>query len=257
MLITLLSDLHLESQMLSNLTGTDVLLLAGDTAEVKNLPRYNSFFREISEKFGKIFIIAGNHEFYGGDWDTVIKSMREILSPWDNIRVLENEATEIAPDLVLFGATMWTDFNKEDWASIQECKKSMNDYYQITRGKTKAYGTTFLHPDDVLERYYDSFAALKLDVESCPTKKFIVMTHHAPSHKSIHLRFEQLTELNGGFINNLDNFIWNHPNIKFWVHGHVHNSFDYNIATCRVMCNPRGYGKENKFFFKNNFTFEV
>jgi predicted phosphohydrolase len=237
--------------MLSNLTGTDVLLLAGDTAEVKNLPRFSSFFEEISEKFGKIFIIAGNHEFYGGNWDTVIKSMRDIFSPWKNIRVLENEATEIAPDLVLFGATMWTDFNREDYASMQECKRSMNDYFQIRKGNG------FLQPHHVLTRYNESIAALKMDVEAFPTKKYIVMTHHAPSHKSIHRRFEQLTELNGGFVNDLDNFIWNHPNIKFWCHGHVHNSFDYNIATCRVMCNPRGYGKENKFFFKDNFTFEV
>ena len=251
MKITLLSDLHLEGQVLSELTGSDVLLLAGDTAEVRNLPRYPSFFEEISEKFRDIFIIAGNHEFYGGSWETTIKTMQDVFAPWKNIRVLENEATEIAPDLVLFGATMWTDFNKENYGSMQECKHAMNDYALIREG------AGFLQPNDVLNRYYESLHSIKFCVESYPTKKFIVMTHHAPSQKSIHPRFTDYGPLNGGFCNDLDQFIWDHPNIKFWVHGHCHNSFDYKIGTCRVMCNPRGYGKENKFFFKKDFSFEV
>jgi hypothetical protein len=25
------------------------------------------------------------------------------------------------------------------------------------------------------------------------------------------------------------------------IHGHTHDSFDYNIGKCRVVCNPRGY----------------
>lgn len=26
-----------------------------------------------------------------------------------------------------------------------------------------------------------------------------------------------------------------------WVHGHTHDSFDYDVRGCRVVCNPRGY----------------
>jgi len=37
------------------------------------------------------------------------------------------------------------------------------------------------------------------------------------------------------------------------VHGHIHESFDYQVGNCRVVCNPRGYlqhgrGLENKRF---------
>jgi Icc-related predicted phosphoesterase len=33
-----------------------------------------------------------------------------------------------------------------------------------------------------------------------------------------------------------------------WVHGHVHQSFDYLVGATRVICNPHGYGKENLRF---------
>ena len=28
---------------------------------------------------------------------------------------------------------------------------------------------------------------------------------------------------------------------SLWLHGHTHESFDYNIKNTRVVCNPRGY----------------
>jgi hypothetical protein len=29
-----------------------------------------------------------------------------------------------------------------------------------------------------------------------------------------------------------------------WIHGHTHDSFDYDLAGTRVVCNPRGYAKD-------------
>ena len=51
--------------------------------------------------------------------------------------------------------------------------------------------------------------------------------------------------MNGAFVSNLDEFIMDHPQIKLWTHGHVHNVFDYTIGETRVVCNPRGYPGEN------------
>jgi Icc-related predicted phosphoesterase len=37
---------------------------------------------------------------------------------------------------------------------------------------------------------------------------------------------------------------------RLWIHGHTHESFDYEIGKTRVVCNPRGYAsiEENKGF---------
>ena len=42
-----------------------------------------------------------------------------------------------------------------------------------------------------------------------------------------------------GFINELPAEFFKVP--VLWVHGHTHDSFDYQIGNCRVVCNPRGY----------------
>jgi Icc-related predicted phosphoesterase len=40
------------------------------------------------------------------------------------------------------------------------------------------------------------------------------------------------------------------PPVKLWIHGHTHESMDYDIEGTRVVCNPRGYLPEepNKRF---------
>jgi hypothetical protein len=33
---------------------------------------------------------------------------------------------------------------------------------------------------------------------------------------------------------------------KLWIHGHTHDSSDYELNGTRVICNPRGYCKAGK-----------
>jgi hypothetical protein len=33
------------------------------------------------------------------------------------------------------------------------------------------------------------------------------------------------------------------PGVSMWCHGHVHDSFDYQVGGCRVVANPAGYIK--------------
>ncbi len=40
------------------------------------------------------------------------------------------------------------------------------------------------------------------------------------------------------FARNLDSLV---EQAEYWIHGHTHDSFDYGLGMCRVMCNPRGY----------------
>jgi DNA repair exonuclease SbcCD nuclease subunit len=252
MKITLLSDLHLESQGLSGLSGGDVLLLAGDTCEVNNLSRFTGFMEEISEKFRNVYVIAGNHEFYGSDINLAEQLMRDIYKPYKNIDVLINESRELTDKIRLWAGTFWTNFNNEDFASEQECNRCMNDFRCISNGR----GGLF-HPADAIAEYNKAKASLESNLNYFNQKEFVVMSHHAPSQLSINAKFKPYQELNGGFCNHLDGFIWGYPQIKFWCHGHVHNSFDYKVGSCQIYCNPRGYGKENKFLFNKNFSFEV
>jgi hypothetical protein len=71
-------------------------------------------------------------------------------------------------------------------------------------------------------------------------QKVWVLTHHAPSYQSIHPKYRMET-VNGSYASDLDDLILSHPQIKYFSHGHTHESMSYTIGECRVICNPRGY----------------
>ena len=75
-----------------------------------------------------------------------------------------------------------------------------------------------------------------------------MVTHHAPSIRSIADRYKS-DPVSAAFASNMDDFILEHQP-RLWIHGHTHESFDYEIGKTRVVCNPRGYAsiEENKRF---------
>ena len=53
--------------------------------------------------------------------------------------------------------------------------------------------------------------------------------------------FRSDTIMNGAYSSDLNDFILDNPQIKYWTHGHTHEPFRYMIGQCEVICNPRGY----------------
>ena len=49
--------------------------------------------------------------------------------------------------------------------------------------------------------------------------------------------------LTPAFASNLENLM-DGDRLAFWVHGHMHESYDYEIYGTRVVCNPRGYAPD-------------
>lgn len=71
----------------------------------------------------------------------------------------------------------------------------------------------------------------------------VVISHHAPFAGSVHESFKG-DVLNAFFVNDLDPNRF--PKTRLWIHGHVHDPFDYivhddNGHKIRVVCNPLGY----------------
>ena len=72
----------------------------------------------------------------------------------------------------------------------------------------------------------------------------MVITHHAPSRKSIHPRFAD-SLMNACFVSDAERLI-DGSRAHLWIHGHTHDSFDYFVNGTRVLCNPRGYVVDDK-----------
>jgi Icc-related predicted phosphoesterase len=86
-------------------------------------------------------------------------------------------------------------------------------------------------------------------------KKSVIITHHAPSKKSIPLSFQK-DILSAAYASNLDNFVAD-AGADLWIHGHIHHQLDYRMGKTRIICNPRGYPDEPSDRFEPNLVIEV
>jgi len=247
----LISDIHFSSYKLDDLRGINpsspILMLLGDVCEVYNFNHVKKFFEYISKNWNTVLYVPGNHEFYGGDLRNTVNEIRRNLSVFKNIILIDNEVISI--DNVRFiGSTLWSDMEKENPLSMMTCKDYINDYHHIwKRDKGKI---TRITPQDTIRLFKRNINFIKTVLD--PLCDNVVLTHHAPSFKSISPQYVG-NACNGAFVSDLDEFILNHPEIKIWAHGHTHSKVDYEIGSCRVIGNPLGYRGE---LFKNENAYK-
>jgi Icc-related predicted phosphoesterase len=260
MKIALVSDVHLEFGDLDfeNDSGADVLILGGDICIANDITqrdpyntmgeeyrsnRFHDFFQRCCERFPHVIFIVGNHEHYHGDFARTVPHFKDVLGYLPNLHILEKE-TFVLDDITFIGGTLWTDMNKRDNRTLHDISRMMNDFRCVDntnktedhRGWPGRFTTTDAANDhDAMVAFIDQTIAAN------PAGRYVVVGHHAPSKLSTHPRYQDQFIMNGGYSSELDDFIQDHPQIKLWTHGHTHEDFDYMIAGCRILCNPRGY----------------
>ncbi len=232
MKILVYSDLHLEfSGLTVPKTGYEVVLLAGDIHVGSDGAKWaKAQFPQVP-----VIYICGNHEFYNGEINDVIAKIRAECDG-SNVHFCDDETIEIG-DYRFICATLWSDFRLEGDAesSKQQAAREMNDYHVIS------YRDSLLKPADTEKFHYASRSFIQSQLALNPEKndKAVVVTHHAPSRKS--LLYERIDlDISPVYASSQDDLIKQYAP-KLWVHGHTHESVDYYIETTRVLSNPRGY----------------
>ena len=226
MQINFISDLHLEfGPMEIEPEAGDVLVLAGDI-DIKGRV---DWINDIASKFNHVIYVLGNHEFYNGTMDSIYRKTREGLA--NNVHLLENESITIA-GVTFHGATLWSDFLNGNPMSYLRCDQAINDYRLIRAGD----GKHRFKPQIAHSLHNISKVFLQENVKEGD----VVVTHMAPSLLSIHEKYKNDMNINGSYASDLSELILD-TKPKLWFHGHMHNSFDYNIGNTRILCNPRGY----------------
>lgn len=262
MKIAICSDLHLEfgDIDLKN-EGADVLILSGDIVIANDMHdhppvvtnpyapyidlgsrqvcayRFRDFIKRVSDEFPHVVVVAGNHEFYHGKWIASIVHLREEYSRYPNVHFLEREM-KVIDDVTFLGGTLWTDCNRYDPLTLHALGDMMQDYSVI---RNDALGYTKLRPAHSAHRFHQTVDYFRLMLSENKDRKCVVVGHHAPAHKSVAEEYVRQNTMNGGYYSDLSDFILDHPQIKLWTHGHMHNPSDYLIGDTRVVCNPRGY----------------
>ena len=263
MKVAVVSDLHLEFMDINiqNTENADVLILSGDILVAEdlhnhpevhpmdpvNIPnlgrrqlsaqRFRDFMKRCSFQFPHVVVIAGNHEFYHGNWKASIQYLRDEYSKFPNVYFLEQEL-KVIDDVTFIGATLWTDCNKGDPLTLHALGDMMNDFRII---RNDELGFTKLRPAHTAVRHKQSVGYIKTVLADRKDSKVVVVGHHAPTFNSVHEKYRNDQLMNGGYASDLSEFIMDHPQIILWTHGHMHDPFDYMVGTTRVVCNPRGY----------------
>jgi Icc-related predicted phosphoesterase len=243
MRISVFSDLHLEFGKPFTAAppiGTDVIVCAGDVLDKGVVPSIE-WLAAMAEPSIPIIFVAGNHEFYRSSMVESIAAANALRDRHPNIHFLDDR--DVVIDDVLFaGATFWTDFrlfNRNPETSMWWAEKGMNDYKRINLSK-KPFRK--FKPIESFRRHGASIKFLSESLGRADVRKRVVVTHHAPSPRSISRYFRD-DPLSPCYASDCEAFI-REAEPDLWVHGHVHHSVDYTVGFTRIICNSRGYPGE-------------
>ena len=207
----------------------ETLLIAGDVfSHQASLEKVWRFFELAADRWQNVYCVLGNHDYWSLDtpFDEILAETQDL---YPSVKFLENEFVDIG-GLKLFGATWWTQICPADDRAV---RARMVDYRWTVSSEKEAFC-----PALTSRLHRESKEILAADIESHPGTPYLVLTHHTPSRKSSTWPENTLTQ---AFCNDDDRFVFDHPGIRVWVHGHVHESCDYKLGQTRVLCNPHGY----------------
>ncbi len=242
-----MSDIHLEFETLSiDTSQADVVILAGDIHVGTSAIPW--IIKEIPDK--PVIYVPGNHEYYGYIFPELTNELKRI-SKNTNIHLLENNQVEIG-GITFIGSTLWTDFSlyQNPVLSKEFCCSGMLDYSRIYTDSNR-----FLTTETVACQFDKSKKWLTEVLAKCNSAKTVVVTHNAPSEKSVPQKYKG-DPLTPGFASDLEREIQLFQP-ALWVHGHMHTACDYKLTDTRVVCNPRGYPFETGNGFDNYLIIEL
>jgi hypothetical protein len=227
----------------------DVLLCTGDVGPSlrHGLPILRNWYPD-----KPIVITAGNHEFYSRydkhnlDLKTTYEREREegrhIAESLD-IHFLDNDSVVLGDGTKVIGSTLWTDFMLRPGYqmfvdAVRTAARQMNDYrcIKVAPGLSR----NNLQPRDTIAAHIEARKYLQKELAVPHDGDVVVMTHHAPHPNSL-VHGRPTNETDCAYASDLTPILEGPNAPSLWLHGHIHSNRDYEIAGCRVICNPRGY----------------
>lgn len=273
--IHVLSDVHLETgpYEIPKDLEFDILIAAGDIGPIEDAVEWLA-------SFGKpVVYVLGNHEYWQHEYGDAL-ALAKAAAKGTKVRVLEREAAVIQ-GVRFLGATLWTDFGAWNSGLVETAISYMRDYGQITAHRWYAVKSNrswfhrqcrkigidqqtirqwisegLFHPAIAYQAHAKTVAWFSRSLLREFAGPTVVVTHHAPSFKSLresgvpegqlqpdYWRYpDRSLTRQAAYASRLEPLLKYHAKaIDLWVHGHIHDGFDILTPPTRIICNPRGY----------------
>lgn len=238
--LQVMSDLHLEvGQQYTTFdfpVTAPYLILAGDIGRLADYDAYLEFLARQTARYERVFLVLGNHEFYGLDFATTHSEARRLESEprlEGKLSVLQQTCVTL-PDsgITILGCTLWSHVPADAEAVVAS---KINDFRRVDGWTVERHNAA--HAADL--------AWLQAELadlgRSGDGRSVVVVTHHAPSVRETSRPEHLENPWTSAFATDLlsDERAW--KLVACWVYGHTHYSAEFERAGVAVVSNQRGY----------------
>lgn len=239
----ILSDLHLEVNREYHSFEIPVcsnyLILAGDIGRLVDYEDYLVFLEKQTRNFKTVFLVLGNHEFFGLSFDAALEKARKLEEePSLNRRLVWLHQRRVQlPDskTTILGCVLWSHIPEMAKDIVRSKTKDFKHIEDWTADQHNA-----VHSSDLtwLRRELDK---IHHETQERPSEKrsIIVITHHAPSLQGTSNPKYENSPWSSAFATDLLSQGWN--GINTWVFGHTHYSTEFHKNGIFSVSNQRGY----------------
>ena len=254
-----MSDLHLEvGQQYATFNfpvTAPLLVLAGDIGLLADYDAYLGFLARQTARYDHVYLVLGNHEFYGLDITTALSTAKRLEGEpklAGRLSVLQQTRIDLpGSNITLLGCTLWSEVPEES-KDIVESK--IRDFRRID-------GWTVQHHNAA---HGSDLAWLRAELagmgQSEDGRSVVVVTHHAPSVQETSRPEHLNNPWTSAFATDLlsDGDSW--TLVKYWVYGHTHYSAEFERGGLTVISNQRGYvlpGRDGDEGFDTSKTIDI
>lgn len=238
-----MSDLHLEVgqqyQTFDFPVAGNFLILAGDIGRLTDYEGYRVFLERQVQRFAKVFLVLGNHEFFELGYEEGISKAEQLSqepSLQDKLVLLNQQVwVDETSGAIIMGCTLWSSV-PDSARDMVESKVS--DYKKISGWSVDKHNQRHAKEAAWLGSELASLSNARAHVVG--GRDVLVVTHHAPSLTGTSAPEHANNPWTPAFATDLLPGL-NTDRVKTWVFGHTHHTTELFCDGVRLVANQRGY----------------
>ena len=239
--IQFMSDLHLErvQYQFDIPKAAPILILGGDIGRFCDFDAYSTFMRKQCEKFDRVLLVAGNHEFYGSSRDEGLEAAEKLSNdPSVGGKLSFMNRTRInlpEHNIIVLGCTLQSHIGPD-------CTRFTNDFSRIKNWSIEKHNAEHELDLQWLKQSLNEIA------EAEPHRRVVIITHYAPSfQRTCHPKNERNAASQCFSSDTLLAFRdWIGAGmVIYWIFGHTHWNTRFKCGNTVVLSNQRCNDRKN------------